>query len=105
MSDDQDSGPLGGRIRQLGIAAWSVVGAFLVLAIVAWLVMQVSIIWPPLILSNAMGLARTHAAPPEGARPAPGLAVRQKRGCRVRNAANFHHGFQYASNSCMAPSI
>lgn len=38
-------------LRGLGIAAWSIVGACLVLALLAWLVMQLRIIWPPLILA------------------------------------------------------
>lgn len=38
-------------LRGLGIAAWSIVGACLVLALVAWLVLQLRIIWPPLIFA------------------------------------------------------
>lgn len=39
------------RLRQLGIAAWSIVGSFAVLAIFVWLIVQVRIIWPPLIFA------------------------------------------------------
>ena len=38
-------------LRGLGIAAWSIVGACLVLALLAWLVLQLRIIWPPLIFA------------------------------------------------------
>ena len=39
------------RIRQMGVAAWSVLGAFLVVAVLVWLVIQLRIIWPPLIFA------------------------------------------------------
>ena len=51
MHDAEGSGTLHARIRQMGIAAWSVVGAFAVLAILVWLILQVSIVWPPLIFA------------------------------------------------------
>ena len=35
----------------MGIAAWSIVGACLVVALLAWLVLQLRIIWPPLIFA------------------------------------------------------
>ena len=38
-------------LRGLGIAAWSIVGACLVLALLVWLVLQLRIIWPPLIFA------------------------------------------------------
>ncbi len=51
MIDPDESGPTLRRLRRLGTAAWSVVGAFAVLAILVWLVTQVAIIWPPLIFA------------------------------------------------------
>ena len=55
MTDHDDRGDDRGlaadRLRQLGVAAWSIVGAFAVIAIVVWLVVQVRIIWPPLIFA------------------------------------------------------
>ena len=38
-------------LRGLGVAAWSIVGVCLVLALLAWLVHQLRIIWPPLIFA------------------------------------------------------
>ena len=38
-------------LRGLGIAAWSIVGACIVLALLAWIVLQLRIIWPPLIFA------------------------------------------------------
>ena len=38
-------------LRGMGIAAWSIVGACLVVALLAWLVLQLRIIWPPLIFA------------------------------------------------------
>ena len=51
MSDVDGPGPILTRLRRLGIAAWSVVGAFGVLAILVWVIMQLRIIWPPLIFA------------------------------------------------------
>lgn len=48
---DMDLSPMLARLRRLGIAAWSLVGAFAVLAILVWLVIQLRIIWPPLIFA------------------------------------------------------
>ncbi|HDH03353.1 MAG TPA: AI-2E family transporter, partial [Actinobacteria bacterium] len=39
------------RIRRLGIAAWSLVGTAILIAILVWLIIKVQIIWPPLILA------------------------------------------------------
>ena len=38
-------------LRGMGIAAWSIVGACAVVALLAWLVFQLRIIWPPLIFA------------------------------------------------------
>ena len=38
-------------LRGVGVAAWSIVGIFVVIAVVAWAVYQVRIIWAPLILA------------------------------------------------------
>ena len=38
-------------LRGMGIAAWSIVGACAVVALLAWLVHQLRIIWPPLIFA------------------------------------------------------
>lgn len=38
-------------LRGVGVAAWSIVGIFVVLGLVAWLVYQVRIIWAPLIFA------------------------------------------------------
>ncbi len=38
-------------LRGMGVAAWSVLGIFLVLAVLVWLLLQVRIIWAPLIFS------------------------------------------------------
>ena len=51
MSDNGDTAQFMSRLRNLGIAAWSIVGAFAVVAIFVWLVIQLRIIWPPLIFS------------------------------------------------------
>ena len=51
MSSADGSGPTFDRLRRLGQAAWSIVGAFAVLAILTWLVIQLRIIWPPLIFA------------------------------------------------------
>ena len=38
-------------LRGLGIASWSIVGACAVLALLVWALLQLSIIWPPLIFA------------------------------------------------------
>ena len=38
-------------LRGVGVAAWSIVGIFVVIAVVAWAVYQVRIIWAPLIFA------------------------------------------------------
>ena len=38
-------------LRGLGIASWSIVGACAVLALLIWLLLQIKIIWPPLIFA------------------------------------------------------
>lgn len=39
------------RLRRFGIAAWSVVGAAVLLAMLVWVIVKIQIIWPPLILA------------------------------------------------------
>ena len=51
MTSPDGSGPMFERLRRLGLAAWSIVGAFAVLAILMWLIIQLRIIWPPLIFA------------------------------------------------------
>lgn len=38
-------------LRGLGIASWSIMGAFAVLALLLWILFQLRIIWPPLIFA------------------------------------------------------
>ncbi len=51
MSDPDASGSFDPRLRRLGVAAWSVVGVFVVVAILVWLLVQIRIVWPPLIFA------------------------------------------------------
>jgi len=39
------------RLRRLGVGAWSLVGAAILIAMLVWLIIKVQIIWPPLILA------------------------------------------------------
>lgn len=43
--------PGGERLRRAGIAAWSIIGILIVLAISLWLLSKVSVIFPPLVLA------------------------------------------------------
>ncbi len=42
------------RLRRFGIGAWALVGGFLVLAILGWLLAQVRILWGPVLAATAM---------------------------------------------------
>lgn len=43
--------PAGERLRRVGVAAWSIIGVLILLAIFVWLVFRVSVILPPLGLA------------------------------------------------------
>ena len=43
--------PPGERLRRAGIAAWSVIGILIVVAIALWLLRQIRVIFPPLVLA------------------------------------------------------
>jgi predicted PurR-regulated permease PerM len=43
--------PAGERLRRAGIAAWSIIGILIVVAIALWLLYQIRIIFPPLVLA------------------------------------------------------
>ncbi len=42
------------RLRRFGVASWSIAGAVVLLAMLLWLVYQVRILWPPLVLAGAV---------------------------------------------------
>ncbi|MDH3463841.1 MAG: AI-2E family transporter, partial [Acidimicrobiia bacterium] len=42
------------RLKRFGFAAWAIVGGFLVAAIVVWLLLQVRIVWAPVIFATAI---------------------------------------------------
>ncbi len=44
----------GGRLRRLGIAAWSLLGTFLFLAALGWLLFQFWIVGPPIVIAIAV---------------------------------------------------
>lgn len=43
--------PSGERLRRLGIAAWSIIGVLLLIAISSWLLFKIRVIFPPLVLA------------------------------------------------------
>ena len=43
--------PPGERLRRVGIGAWSVIGLLILLAISGWLLLKISVIFPPLVLA------------------------------------------------------
>jgi predicted PurR-regulated permease PerM len=43
--------PLNERLRRAGIAAWSIIGVLIVLAVVGWALLKISVIFPPLVLA------------------------------------------------------
>lgn len=43
--------PAGERLRRAGIAAWSVIGILIVVAIALWLLYEIRVIFPPLVLA------------------------------------------------------
>lgn len=43
--------PLSERLRRAGVAAWSIIGLLILLAISAWLLWKVRVIFPPLVLA------------------------------------------------------
>ena len=43
--------PAGERLRRAGIAAWSIIGILIVIAIVLWLLHEIRVIFPPLVLA------------------------------------------------------
>lgn len=43
--------PAGERLRRLGIAAWSIIGALVLLAIALWILFKIRVIFPPLVLA------------------------------------------------------
>lgn len=43
--------PLTERLRRAGIAAWSIIGVLIVLAIVGWALLKIRVIFPPLVLA------------------------------------------------------
>jgi len=43
--------PLSERLRRAGIAAWSIIGLLIVLAIAGWALFKISVIFPPLVLA------------------------------------------------------
>ncbi len=43
--------PGGERLRRAGVAAWSIIGLLLLTAIAIWLLLKVSVIFPPLVLA------------------------------------------------------
>ena len=42
------------RLRRFGIGAWALVGGFVVVAIVAWLLAQVRILWGPVVFATGI---------------------------------------------------
>ncbi|MDH5423257.1 MAG: hypothetical protein OEY55_15760, partial [Acidimicrobiia bacterium] len=42
------------RLRRFGIGAWALVGGFLVIAILGWLLGQVHILWGPVLFATAI---------------------------------------------------
>lgn len=46
--------PPGERVRRAGIASWSIIGLVIVLAGLAWLIMKIRIIFPPLLVALVM---------------------------------------------------
>ena len=43
--------PAGERLRRVGIGAWSIIGILILLAISVWLLLKISVIFPPLVLA------------------------------------------------------
>lgn len=43
--------PLSERLRRAGIAAWSIIGLLIVLAVAGWALLKISVIFPPLVLA------------------------------------------------------
>jgi predicted PurR-regulated permease PerM len=43
--------PLNERLRRAGIAAWSIIGLLIVLAVAGWVLLKISVIFPPLVLA------------------------------------------------------
>lgn len=43
--------PPGERLRRVGIGAWSIIGLLILLAIMAWLLSEIRVIFPPLVLA------------------------------------------------------
>ena len=43
--------PLSERLRRAGISAWSIIGVLIVLAIAGWVLLKISVIFPPLVLA------------------------------------------------------
>lgn len=43
--------PVGERLRRAGVAAWSIIGILIVLAIFGWLLLKIRVIFPPLVLA------------------------------------------------------
>ena len=43
--------PAGERLRRVGIGAWAVIGLLILLAIAAWLLFKIRVIFPPLVLA------------------------------------------------------
>lgn len=43
--------PLNERLRRAGIAAWSIIGVLIVLAVFGWALLKISVIFPPLVLA------------------------------------------------------
>src|SRR5688500_3373151 len=43
--------PAGERLRRAGIAAWSIIGVLVLLAIAAWVLFKIKVIFPPLVLA------------------------------------------------------
>lgn len=43
--------PPGERLRRVGIGAWSIIGLLILLAIAAWLLFKIRVIFPPLVLA------------------------------------------------------
>ncbi|MDQ4064817.1 MAG: AI-2E family transporter, partial [Actinomycetota bacterium] len=43
--------PAGERLRRVGVGAWSIIGILILLAISVWLLLKISVIFPPLVLA------------------------------------------------------